>query len=202
MILSENAVNFVRLLALLWIAALSPSVHRNIDILIELRLNFDMVSSASWPTPLPAAVSTSLVVEHQKAVTVPVRCVKTDDCGLALLKVVFYSHEKDALIDSLQCSSCFSSQSWCPQGTLIAIITRVAFFSPWVSNFDKPFAILQSNSTQYYIGVPRVQIALVLRMTCDYLCVKKHHFVEGVALDDVSPKSVHSNAGCAMQMDD
>ncbi len=101
MILSEDAMNFVRLLALLWIAALGPCVHRNIHILIELRLYFNMVSGASWPAPLPATVSTSFVIEHQKTVTVPVRCVKTDDCGLALLKVVFYSHEKDAFIDSL-----------------------------------------------------------------------------------------------------
>lgn len=100
-ILSKDAVDFVRLLALLRIAALSPCVHSNIDILIELRLNFDMVSGTSWPTPLPAAIATSLIVEHQKAVTVPVRCIKTDDCGLPLLKVVFYPHEKDALIDSL-----------------------------------------------------------------------------------------------------
>ena len=98
MVLPEDAMNFVRLLALLWVAALCPCVHRNIHILIELRLHFNMVSGARRPAPLPATVSTSFVIEHQKTVTIPVSCVKTDDCGLALLKVVFYSHEKDAFI--------------------------------------------------------------------------------------------------------
>jgi len=108
-----------------------------------------------------------------------------------LLIEFFYLHEEDALIDGLRSGSSLFSQFRSPNTAIVAVITGVAFESPWISYFDEPGPGRKLDCPKYDIGMGSLKLALVQERSRDSFSIEEHHFVIDVVLVNFVPERVN-----------
>ena len=132
-----DTVRLVRFYAFFWITSLLPSMHSDVNILINRGSNFEAVPCAGSSAEFPLSIWCRLIVKHQEVVSEPAGSVVADDCHETLTIVIRDGHEENTIVlGSLSRSRLFSELGG-PALALVTVGASVAFLSPWVSQLDE-----------------------------------------------------------------
>jgi hypothetical protein len=151
--------------------------------------------SAGRSAPIPLALRSGFVVEHEEMVFVPVIGVIAHNSRLALVVEVLNSHEEYALIDGFEGGAGLFAEFGRPELAMVVVVAGIALKAPWVSHSHQSVSIGELDSPQYYIGVGSLQLALVVLVVLGSwhsLRVEEHHLVRHVVSVDFIPKPVYS----------